>query len=213
MPAGAPRNIAAAGHEEPRPAPGAPLRLRLPRRVRARVAQVLRRNRDLSRRHRARGATRHRLRRQPRDDRRDRLEVAVALRAPRAAPRPTGSASSGSFWSAFITVATSDGGRSGTMRRRRPYGLADDLRDDRARVAVVRRATREQLVEDDAERPEIGAVIDLRRRADLLRRHVVDGSEDGVGRGEAARAVGDVLRDAEVEDLERACDPSARRAR
>src|SRR5262249_50295140 len=52
----------------------------------------------------------------------------------------------------------------------------DDLREelaDRVLRGLAGPARREELVEDDAERPDITPCIDLFRRADLLRRHVL----------------------------------------
>lgn len=46
----------------------------------------------------------------------------------------------------------------------------EHLRDEPRHVAAVeRRLTREELVEDDAERPEVRARVDILRRPDLLR--------------------------------------------
>ena len=72
------------------------------------------------------------------------------------------------------------------MRRRHVRGLAD-----------------EQLVERRADRPDVGARIDLRLGAHLLRRHVVRRAEDRARGG--LRSVGGLLelRDAEIENAYR----------
>ena len=65
------------------------------------------------------------------------------------------------------------------------------------RVRLERDAAGEHLVHDDAERVDVGAVID-RLAARLLRGHVVRRSEHDPRPGDAARA--DDLRRAEVDD-------------
>ena len=79
-------------------------------------------------------------------------------------------------------------------RRRRREVLHRDL--DRA-VAGERNLPGEHLVEDDPERVQIGALVDL-RAARLLRREVLRGADDRALLGHLARAG---ARDAEVRHL------------
>ena len=67
-----------------------------------------------------------------------------------------------------------------------------------------RRAPHEHLVDNRAERPDVGAGVDLGRREDLLGRHVLRRAEDDARLRCPRRSVlGDVpLRDPEVEDLD-----------
>ena len=66
-----------------------------------------------------------------------------------------------------------------------------------------RRATGEELEQDDAERPDVGARVDVLRRAYLLGRHVHRGADHAVCDRELGIAVGLDLGDPEVEDLHR----------
>jgi hypothetical protein len=90
--------------------------------------------------------------------------------------------------------------------------LLQDRRDDLGHgVAGEGQALPEQLVEDDAERPDVGADVDLVGRHHLLGRHVPGRAHDGGGPRDHLVPVGDRdLRDAEVEHLHRG---PARRAR
>jgi hypothetical protein len=78
-----------------------------------------------------------------------------------------------------------------------------DLHDQRRVVlAIERKATRERLVEDGAERIHVAARIDVLRANDLLGRHVVRRADRHAALGEAV-ALGEIedLRDTEVEHL------------
>src|SRR5215213_396101 len=64
---------------------------------------------------------------------------------------------------------------------------------------LKRHAARHHLVEQDAERPDVGALVGVARR-ELFGREVFDGADDVAGlRERGARAA---LRDAEVEELD-----------
>ncbi len=89
-------------------------------------------------------------------------------------------------------------------RRRRVHDRVHRLD---AALAAERQRAAEHLVEQDAERENIGAVID-RAAARLLRRHVGDGAEDDIGIGSGDRdgvaLAGErrqQLREAEVDHL------------
>ncbi len=62
----------------------------------------------------------------------------------------------------------------------------------------------EQLEEDDAERPDVGALVDVARRPELLGSHVARRAHDGRGLRHGLALIGREgdLRDAEVEDLD-----------
>ena len=70
-------------------------------------------------------------------------------------------------------------------------------------VAAEGAAAGEALVSEDAERPQVGAMVDALGVGDLLGAHVADGAEGGAGEGEAGLVErgGGELDDAEVEDL------------
>ena len=90
-----------------------------------------------------------------------------------------------------------------------PGWVRADLQDqlpDRLQV-TVRRGPGQGLVEHDAERPDVGAVIEVLLAARLLGRHVEGRSEHGAGAREAAalgdgELVGLDLGDAEVQQLD-----------
>ena len=114
--------------------------------------------------------------------------------------RPVGKRSSRSGASAFITISSSSGGTS------RAYVLGGSTKPERtmSRSAspprpAVKRATREDLPEDDAERVEVASPVDV-LAARLLGRHVPElAFEDARSSVKRLRA-----RDAEVGDLHRA---------
>jgi hypothetical protein len=85
-------------------------------------------------------------------------------------------------------------------------GGLDQVEELVERVGRERRARREQLVEDGAERPDVGAVVDVSSRPHLLRRHVLRRPHDDVRRLEVgvrpARGLSHDLRDAKIEDLD-----------
>jgi hypothetical protein len=94
----------------------------------------------------------------------------------------------------------------GVLTERRRIGLQNRRKELAEVVAHEREVPRHQLVEDDADRPNVRAVVDALRRAKLLRRHVERRAEHGLRRRESARAGRESarslrLRDAEVEDL------------
>ena len=96
-----------------------------------------------------------------------------------------------------MTTASSSGATAGFRRSAAP-ALGDVLERDRHRaVAVERHAAGEQLVEDDADRVEVGALAD-RVALRLLGREVLRGAHDRPGLRHVRRAGAG---DAEVGDL------------
>ena len=87
---------------------------------------------------------------------------------------------------------------------RRPLELALDVQHEHVHgvLGVERLAAGDQLVEDDAERIEVGFVGDVAFALALLRRHVGGGADGAVGGGQGGDV--EVLGDAEVGELERA---------
>ena len=87
----------------------------------------------------------------------------------------------------------------GPLQRRRPRRVGEMLhRDLDRRLAAERRLAGEHLVEDDADRVEVGALVDG-GAARLLGREVLRRPDDRAGLGHLAHAR---ARDAEVRDLE-----------
>ena len=79
-------------------------------------------------------------------------------------------------------------------------GAVEDLGvQDRGQLTGERRLTMQQLVQDHAQRIDVGRGVD-RLALHLLRRHVRGGADHAPGCGQAVFVV-DQLRDAEVEDL------------
>ncbi len=74
--------------------------------------------------------------------------------------------------------------------------------DGEGGVALERRLTGEQLVEDDTGGVQVGADVDL-FSARLLRGQVLRGAHDGSGLGHGRGGLGDRARDAEVHHLDR----------
>ena len=112
----------------------------------------------------------------------------------------------GSRSSARKNHASNAGGRPGYGHRRRGHRRGADLHEEIAdALALEGQDAGHAFVRDDAERPEVGAVIDVAQAARLLGRHVVGRAEHGARLGAAreplfARGRLD-LRDAEVEHL------------
>jgi hypothetical protein len=78
--------------------------------------------------------------------------------------------------------------RVGALQAERDGGLGGDGHEHGRRgVALEWRRAGDELVEDDAERPEVGAQIDGVRAQRLLGRHVLGRAEDGVREREQAR--------------------------
>ena len=92
-------------------------------------------------------------------------------------------------------------GPAGSARQdRKVRRLVEDLVErGHHRVGADRLLTGDQLVEDEADREEIAAAVEL-SRADLLGRHVVRGADDRAARGGAETGEAG---DAEVHDLRR----------
>ena len=120
------------------------------------------------------------------------------------------------FFGTFLEASLQDAlpGRSGQHTRRRDVGRIL-LEDGRHRfgcgVAMERAASREHLVEDAAEREDVGAMI-AALPANLFGRHVADRAEHDAwfGRGRHGGRVGrrervrGLPRQTEIEDLDRA---------
>jgi hypothetical protein len=101
----------------------------------------------------------------------------------------------------FLQAAGDDGLHARwDVRGQRRRGLLGDAREQRG-VAVGGEGVggREHLVEDDAERPEVGAVIDVELAEGLLRAHVRGRSKELARERDDRRAV--ALADAEVDEL------------
>ena len=82
------------------------------------------------------------------------------------------------------------------------------------RLALERQFSRDRLVDEDAQRPDVGPSVDVARSLDLLGRHVRGRAEGHPGGGHPRRALGVDVRDAEVEELgddrRRPCGPERR---
>ena len=88
------------------------------------------------------------------------------------------------------------------LQDRRRVGDEHRGADLRKRVSVERWRAREELVEDDSERPDVGARVDVARRRELLGRHVERRSHEVARARELLLdAVDAHLRDPEVDDL------------
>ncbi len=112
----------------------------------------------------------------------------------------------GSRSSAFMNHASNDGGQTRHGDRWRGDRRGADLHEQVAdTLALERQDAGDALVSDDAERPEVGPVVDVAQTARLLGRHVVGRPEDGARLRAARKALlaggGLDLRDAEVEHL------------
>ena len=95
-----------------------------------------------------------------------------------------------------------DAGDQGGQRRERLDGDLDG--EGGEGLGAEGAETRQQLVEHDAQRPDVRARVDLARLADLLRRHVRRRAEGRVGGGQIVLIFTEVghLGDAEVENLD-----------
>src|SRR5688572_3391466 len=79
--------------------------------------------------------------------------------------------------------------------------LEDHRADDRHGLGIEWDAARHELVEANAERPDVGPEVDVARSTHLLGRHVLRRAHDGGRRGKGRVAHRDLLREPEVEDL------------
>src|SRR3954466_5887464 len=107
----------------------------------------------------------------------------------------------------LLERTTADGIEAGIQPRERwqQRRLGGDLEAQRReRVSDERPLTAHQLIQDDAERPEIAAMIDILGRTHVLRGHVARRAHEVLG----ARHAGitrrrRALADAEIKDLDR----------
>ena len=91
--------------------------------------------------------------------------------------------------------------------QRRRIAVENDRAEQDDRVGVERHAARQESIQDDAERPDVGARVDVPRRRELLGRHVRNGPDDHLSLGRAPlarRHVGNLASHTEVENLQHA---------